>query len=222
MIRALRTWLAEAPAEPDVRALVLTGSGGVFCSGADIAAGVELLDDSAGLLAYLESGRKLADELAAAPLPVIAAVNGVAFAGGFELVLAADLVVAARSARLGDVHARHGLVPGWGSSARLPRIAGARAATMLLLTGADLSADELQRLGVVNEVVPDDALVAAVDALVERLAAIGPATLARVLGLARGSVRRSFSEALDAEWDALTEHIADPEFRRGIARFLRR
>ena len=199
---------------------MLTGTGRVFCSGADISAGAELLDDREALLAYLQSGRELVEAVASAPLPVIAAVNGIALAGGFELVLAADLVVAARSARLGDAHARFGVVPGWGSSARLPRIVGTREATKLLLTGSDVSAEELQRVGVVNEVVEDDALIAAVDSLSSQLASIGPATIARLLGLARGSLQRSFSDALEAEWTALADHVADPEFRRGVERFL--
>jgi enoyl-CoA hydratase/carnithine racemase len=219
-IERLHEWLAAAPAEEGVRALVLTGTGRAFCAGADVAAGAEVAGDPEALLAYVRLGRDLVDALAAAPLPTIAAVNGVALAGGLELVLACDLAVASRAARLGDAHARYGIVPGWGSSARLPRLVGARAATRLLLTGVDVSADEALRLGLVNEVVEPDALEAAVDALVEQIAAVGPSTSARLLALARGSLELSRADALEAEWAALRDHVADPELRAGVARFL--
>lgn len=176
------------------------------------------------LLAYLARGRALVDAVASAGKPVIAAVNGAAYAGGFELMLAADLVVAARSARVGDGHARHGIVPGWGSSARLPRIVGARAASELLLTGSDLSADEALALGLVNAVADDDALVATVDALVARLTVPDAATTARILSLTRASRDADGTLAADLarEWSTLAEHVTAPEFAATVERFLGR
>ncbi|MDW5594857.1 enoyl-CoA hydratase/isomerase family protein [Conexibacter stalactiti] len=155
---------------------------------------------------------------------MIAAVNGAAYAGGFELMLAADLVVAARSARVGDGHARHGIVPGWGSSARLPRIVGARAASELLLTGGDLSAEQALALGLVNAVADDDALVAAVDLLVERLTVPDAATTARILALTRATRDADGTLAADLarEWSALAEHVTAPAFAATVERFLGR
>ena len=216
----LERWVAEAPAEPDVSALVLTGTGTVFCAGADMTEGARYLDDRDALAAYIRRGRELVDAFASAPVPTIAAVNGGAFAGGFELVLAADFVVATRSATLGDRHVSHGVVPGWGSTARLPRIAGPRAAARLLLTGETLSAAEMQRIGVVTSVVEDGELEAAVDDLVSRIVS-GPAAR-RVLALGRSSLDRTLDDALAAEWEALVGHLSEPEFERGVKRFLDR
>lgn len=218
VMEGLETWLAAAVAEEGLKALVLTGSGGVFCAGADMKEGAALLGDEAAAEAYVRRGRDLVETLASAPLPTIAAVNGVALAGGFELVLAADFAVAARSARLGDGHVAHGVVPGWGSTARLPRLVGAREATLLLLTGETRSADEMLELGVLTAVADDDRLEAAVEDLVDRLAT-GPAAQ-RVLELTRNSTRASLDAALAAEWDALTAHLRDPALREGVTRFV--
>ncbi|MDO8187703.1 enoyl-CoA hydratase/isomerase family protein [Conexibacter sp. JD483] len=242
VIDGLLDWLDRGADDDDVRVLVLTGSGSAFCAGADMRAGAELLAAdraavsardagaaaSAGdaapssLLAYLDRGGALVEAVARAAKPVVAAVNGAAFAGGFELLLAADLAIAARSARLGDAHARHGIVPGWGSSARLPRLIGARAAAELLLSGGAISAEEACRLGIVNAVADDDALDAAVDALVARLSVPDAATSGRILALTRAA--RDGDGALAAglarERATLAEHVAAPQFAATVARFL--
>lgn len=214
----LERWLDAATDDPGLRALVLTGTGSSFCAGADMKEGASLLGDVPAMEAFIRRGRDLVDRFAAAPLPTIAAVNGGAFAGGFELVLAADFAIAARSATLGDRHLTHGVVPGWGSTARLPRIVGHRAATSLLLTGETLGAAEMQSLGVLTAVVDDCKLEDAVAELVERLPA-GPAA-ARVLDLSRRSLERSFDEALAAEWAAVVAHLADPALGEGVTRFV--
>lgn len=215
-VERLTTWAREAGDDPDVRALVLTGRGTAFCAGADMAAGVPLLEDPPALLAYVDRGRGLVQALRETPVPVVAAVNGAAFAGGFELLLAADAVVAARGARLGDRHVRHGVVPGWGATVLLPERVGRRAAR-LLLSGVDLSADELRELGVVDLVVDDDRLVARTDELVAELAAADPTAQRRVLGLVRGAWDDA---AHDRERMALAAHLATDEFRAGVRRFV--
>lgn len=220
VIDGLWDWLGRADGT-GLRALVLTGSGSSFCAGADMHIGAQHLDDPQELLAYIRRGRDLVDAVADAPLPVVAAVNGIALAGGLELVLAADIVVAARSARLGDAHSRFSVVPGWGSTARLPRIVGRRAATYLLLTGAILGAEEMHRLGLVTQVVDDAELDARVAEMVESLPS-DPGTRTRFTRLARAGAEGPLREALDREWLALVEHVEQPEFAAGVRRFLAR
>ena len=99
----------------------------------------------------------------------IAAINGVCVAGGLELLLACDLVIAAASARIGDGHLNFGQLPGAGGSQRLPRAIGLLRAKHLILTGNLLSAEEAERIGLVGQVLPDEALDQAVDALVAGL-----------------------------------------------------
>lgn len=215
-VERLTAWARGAGDDPDVRALVLSGSGAAFCAGADMAAGLPLLDDPPALLAYVDRGRGLVQALREAPVPVVAAVNGVAFAGGFELVLAADVVVAARSARMGDRHVRHGVIPGWGATVLLPERVGRRAAR-LLLSGVDLPADELRGLGVVDLVVDDAGLVARTDTLVAELAAADPVAQRGVLALVRGAWDDA---AHDRERSALAAHLSTEEFRAGVRRFV--
>jgi enoyl-CoA hydratase len=217
-ITGLREWLSRAD-EDGLRALVLTGSGSSFCAGADMRAGAAYLGDTAALARYIRAGRDLVDAIAEAPLPVVAAVNGVALAGGFELVQAADVVVAERRARFGDAHARYGVVPGWGSSARLPRLVGPKVAAHLLLTGTDMDAEAMHRLGLVSVVAADGQLERAVDELVAQLPADG-GTRARLLRLARGGGYGSLGGALAREWQELTDQLSEPGLLDGVRRFV--
>lgn len=218
VVDRLERWIAEAATEPGVRALVLTGTGPAFCAGADMREGAALLGDPDAVLAFIARGRALCDRLAAAPLPVVAAVNGVAFAGGFEVVLAADLAIAVRDARLGDCHLRAGVLPGWGSSARLPAIVGPRRAARVLLTGATFSAEEMRAMGVLDEVVEPAELDDAVDAIVRSLASVEETAGQAMLQLVRAA-RRPDGAAFDREWQALEAHVRGPVFADAVRRF---
>ncbi|SCF26540.1 short chain enoyl-CoA hydratase [Micromonospora matsumotoense] len=203
VLAGLERWLAGA-ADPDVRVLVLTGTGRSFCAGADLAEATGLLGDLPALLAHLDRGRRLVRGIRAAPVPTVAAVNGAAFGGGLELLLACDLAVAADSARLGDRHLAVGQVPGWGSSVLLPLAVGHAFARRLLITGETWSADESVRRGLVSAAVPDDRLVGHVDALADAVAALDAAAVRRMLGLARPVPDEA---AWDREWATLTAHV---------------
>ncbi|WP_238010503.1 enoyl-CoA hydratase/isomerase family protein [Dactylosporangium sp. AC04546] len=203
VMAGLEAWLAIGDA--DVRVLVLTGSGRSFCAGADLTEATSLLGDQAALRAFLDRGRRLVRAVRAAPVPTIAAVNGAAFGGGLELLLACDIAVAADTARIGDRHIAVGQVPGWGSSVLLPQAVGPAAARRLLIAGETWTAAEAAGHGLVSEVVPGDALEAHVDALAARIAALDPAAVGRMLRVARPLVDDA---AWDREWDTLTEHIA--------------
>ncbi|MBV8194140.1 MAG: enoyl-CoA hydratase/isomerase family protein, partial [Candidatus Dormibacteraeota bacterium] len=119
-----------------VRAVVITGSGPAFCAGADLAHVRGGLGDLDAIARLLADAGTLTRRIEAHPAPVVAAVNGAAIAGGLELVLACDLVVAAENATFADGHVAYGLFPGAGSSVRLPRLIGANRARYLMYTGA--------------------------------------------------------------------------------------
>ncbi|HPU54417.1 MAG TPA: enoyl-CoA hydratase/isomerase family protein, partial [Burkholderiaceae bacterium] len=121
IVEGIETALDQALNDPQVRAIVLTGTGRAFCAGADLKYVREQThgDESANA-AFLQTVLHLMNRLETFPKPVIAAINGLALAGGLELVLCCDLVIAARSAKIGDAHANFGLLPGGGSSVRLP------------------------------------------------------------------------------------------------------
>jgi len=138
-----------------VRAIVLTGRGRAFCAGADLKDEAKLTPES--VRAFCEADEAVFAALAEYPGGVIAAVNGYAYGGGFELALACDVRLAARSAKLAGVGVTIGLVV---SSARLSRLAGEAVAKDLLLSGRPVSAAEALDLGLVSRVVDDDALAA--------------------------------------------------------------
>lgn len=144
--------MQELAADPDIGAVILTGSGRAFSAGLDLnELGAEGIRETGGVTFVSVVERMEA--------PVIAAVNGFAVTGGFELALACDIIVASENAQFADTHARVGVMPGGGMSARLPRAVGVRKAKELSLTGNYLGAHEAERLGLVNRVVAPDQLM---------------------------------------------------------------
>jgi enoyl-CoA hydratase len=151
--------MQELRDDPEAQVVIITGAGRAFCAGLDLR---ELGAEGSG-----ESGAVVRDGTTVSfitviedmKVPVIAAVNGFAVTGGFEMVLACDMVVAAEDAQFADTHARVGVMPGGGMTARLPRAIGIRKAKELSLTGNYLGAREAERMGLVNRVVaPGEAL----------------------------------------------------------------
>ena len=141
IISGINTALDKAP-QSEARAVVLTGTGRAFCAGADLKfVRGEAGNDETALGRFLDTILLVMNRLETFPMPVIAALNGLTLAGGLELMLCCDLVIAARSARLGDAHANYGLLPGGGSSVRLPRKIGPTRAKYLLYTGEFVPAD---------------------------------------------------------------------------------
>ena len=218
-IDALEAILDAAETDVALRALVLIGSGGNFCAGADIAENGRRIEAGAINETSTVLGRAadVTDRLVALPYPVIAAVDGVAFAGGFELVLAADIVVATTRARFADGHVAHGFVPGWGSTVRAPAKLGPAMAARLLIGGDTVTASELPML--VAEIVEPDQLEQSVAAITDRIAAAGPTAIAVVKELLRSRADRTHADAMAAERSVLRTHLASAELAEGAAAF---
>lgn len=204
----------------DVRAVVLTGTGRAFCAGADLKfVRGEAGGDESALSRFLDTVLLVMNRLETFPMPVIAALNGLTLAGGLELMLCCDLVVAARSAKLGDAHANYGLLPGGGSSVRLPRKIGPTRAKYLLYTGAFMPAEQFVAAGLVNEVVGDDALIAATEALVAKLADKSPLVLRRMKALVDDGLEQPAAIALRQELLASEVHAHSHDLKEGLAAF---
>lgn len=218
VVDGLNAGLDRALAD-DARTVVLTGTETVFCAGADLKAALRGLDDFSQIEVLLGAANAVIRRLAAHPTPVIAAVNGLAIAGGLELVLACDLVVAAEDAPMGDGHATYGVLPGGGASVRLPQLIGAARAKQLIFTGTPASARQLQALGVVNEVVAGDQLDAAVDKLCAVLATRSRQMLAAAKRVIDDGLGRPTEEALDRELAALLTHLHSTDVAEGLAAF---
>lgn len=164
----LQSALEELIADQNVRVIILTGSGErAFISGGDI--GEELKMNGLESYRWSLTGHRLCATIESSPKPVIAAVNGYCLGGGFEFALACDFIICSDNAKFGAPEAKLGVCCGFGGNIRLPRIVGKRRAKELLMTGRMADAQEACRIGLVNRVVPQHELTAAVDALCAEL-----------------------------------------------------
>ncbi len=155
LIRATYTALTEADADGAVRAVVLTGADPAFC------AGVDLKEAQRDGLKYFEEFRSQSCIAAVAKMrtPIIGAINGATFTGGLEMALGCDFLVASERAVFADTHARVGILPGGGMTARLPQVVGLAMARRLSMTGEVVDAARAERIGLVTEVVPPGRLL---------------------------------------------------------------
>lgn len=169
------------------RVVILTGTGRAFSAGADI---VYMHEASrAECREYLTRAQAVLAGIESLPLPVIAAVNGTCTGGGNALANACDLRLAANSAQFGEPEAKLGLPGGFGNVPRLVRLVGPGRAAELLLTGRLIDAEHACRIGLVSEVVADDALAARACEIATEIAALGPAALAQMKGLLHNNAK---------------------------------
>ncbi|WP_165965660.1 enoyl-CoA hydratase/isomerase family protein [Pseudonocardia dioxanivorans] len=212
VVAALDDGLDAAERDPSVRAVAITGTGRAFCSGGD----VRMLADpgsGAALRRFRNDFGRLLGRIESHPLPVLAAVNGATVAGGLELILACDLVVAAADAHIGDGHVLNGLIPGAGGSVRLPGAVGRHRAAELLYTGELHDAALLQAWGLVNEVVEPSELTDTIEAFVGRLGARDAVT--RIKALFRETATcATRSAALQVEDRHVERHMRTDAFRK--------
>lgn len=205
----------------DVRAVLLAGRGDRFCAGGDLAS---FSDAAGGLGEHLEqvvaSLHPAILRLLALDAPVLAAVQGSAAGAGFSLACAADLVVAAESAKFVLAYSAVGLTPDGSGSWFLPRLVGLGRALDIALTNRVLTAAEAEEWGIVSRVVPDDQLSSEADALARRLADGPSLTLGATRRLLHDSFARSLPDQLDEEQRALRESGNRADGREGIAAFL--
>jgi enoyl-CoA hydratase/carnithine racemase len=202
-----------------VRVVTLTAAGRTFCAGADLRAVKELSPDPVRWSAFMGLWHRVFDRIEALPVPVIAGVHGLALAGGLELVLVADLVVADEAARLGDQHANFGLVAGGGGSQRLPRLIGTRRAKELMLLGGWLGAAEALAWGLVNRVVPAGTLVAAVEEMAVALAAGSASANRTVKTLVNRAFDSALPDGLELERRLVAEHMRSADAAEGLRAF---
>ena len=203
------------------RVLVLTGAGRGFCAGQDlndraVAPGSKPVD----LGDSIESCYKpLMLSLRALPMPIVAAVNGVAAGAGANIALACDIVIAARSATFIQSFSKLGLVPDSGGTWTLPRLAGSARALGLALLGDKLSAEQAASWGLIWRCVDDAEFATVVDALAAQLAAAPTRGLARTKQAIHAAWGLSFEAALDSERDAQRELGASSDYAEGVAAF---
>ncbi len=217
VITLLQEGLDRAENDSHIRAVILTGVGRGFCAGADLKA---VNGSSASSNEFRRLFGEVLNRIEAFDKPVIAAVNGIAMAGGFELVLCCDLVIATESARLGDGHANYGLLPGGGGSVRLPRRIGRNRALEMLYTGDMFDASQLASWGLINHVVPDAQLHKEVARLAARLADRSSLGIARMKRLVRDTAEQTIATGLSLELLYSALHEKSHDMNEGVRAFV--
>ena len=202
-----------------VRAMTLTAAGRAFCAGADLKAVRELSPDPVKWNEFMRLWHRVFNRLEALPVPVVAGVHGFALAGGLELALVVDLVVADEAARLGDQHANFGLVAGGGGSQRLPRLIGARRAKELMLLGGWVDAAQALHWGLVNRVAPAGQVAAAAEALARELAGKSAAASRTAKRLVDQGLDLTLAEGLELERHLAAEHMRGADAAEGLRAF---
>jgi enoyl-CoA hydratase/carnithine racemase len=220
MVKELHRLLDVAEARDSARVLIITGAGRNFCGGADLA---ELAAGGADRLrGFLEAFQAITHRLERSHLLTVAAVHGAARAGGLELALACDMVVAARSATFGDGHLANGLLPGGGSSVRLPRCIGWNRAKWMILTAAAIGAELARDWGLVLEVFEDADLHEGALRVAHSFPCTDAGTIRRAKALLAMAGNQSLDGNMRAEITTLEAHYHTEAMRSGVEAFLRR
>ena len=210
--------MGDARHDPAVKGVIVTGAGKAFVAGADINE-LALLDAltaerstavGQGLMSLVESLGK----------PVIAAVNGFALGGGCELAMACTIRIASEHAKFGQPEVKLGVIPGYGGTQRLPRLVGKGRALQLILTGDLIDANEALRIGLVNEVVPADALMARAQQILDAIVANAPLATRLALEAVNRGLNAPLPEALVIERTMFAVCASSEDKREGTSAFL--
>jgi 2-(1,2-epoxy-1,2-dihydrophenyl)acetyl-CoA isomerase len=217
--REMQSLIRDIGSDDAVGAVIITGAGRGFCAGAD----VKSMNPDMPLLDRRKRHRWILSDILR-PLinlekPVIAAVNGAAVGAGFNIALAADIIIASEAAVFSQIFIRLGLVPDLGGLHLLTRVVGLNKAKELCFTGKKISAAEALDLGIVNHVVPPDKLLGDVSKLAAQIAAGPPVALSMIKTLLNKSSNSTLEQMLEYESYAQTLAYTTPEHKEGVAAF---
>jgi len=219
MKQELKRILTELESNRDLRALILTGEGErAFCAGTDIA-DLAALDES-NAKEFAREGQSLGSSLESFPVPVIAAINGIAAGGGTELALGCHLRIASSTARFSLPEIKLGIIPGYGGTQRLMRAIGETRAFHMMLTGESISAAQAEQFGLVNKVVEPAQLLSAAQSLANKIAEFSPLAIRACLEAVAQGRELPLSEGLAVEREIFGGLFASEDALEGTRAFL--
>lgn len=224
LIDALREALDVIELDPSIRAVVLTGAGDrAFSAGADVHAFAPVLTDEAvALREFVRRGQALTSRIENFPKPIIAAVNGLAYGGGCEVVEAAPLAVAASHATFAKPEIRLGFPPPFGGTQRLARLVGRKRALAMILTAEPIDANEAVAIGLVNRVVALPELLDATMAFARRIIEHSSVAITASLAAVTRGLNLPIDEGLALEAAAFARMLGTADLREGVAAFRER
>ena len=206
-------------ADHAVRSVMIKGQGKVFCTGADLDEMLALRESADGVGEFVAAIHDMLRRFEASPLPVVAAIHGLALAGGIETMLACDVAFMADTAKIGDQHAQYGLPPGGGGTQRLARVVGLRRALDLMFTARWLDAAEAERWGLVNYVVPEAELHARTLEYCQALGKKSRHGLAFMKQITRQGLEGSLDAGLALEQREVAGALMNDDVSEGLAAF---
>ncbi|MFV0334464.1 MAG: enoyl-CoA hydratase-related protein [Tropicimonas sp.] len=212
----MATAFRDLAEDATLRCVVLTGNERAFAAGADIA-DMSRID---AIEMYHRHTERLWAAVGDCPVPVIAAVNGFALGGGLELAMHADIIIAGRSAKLGQPEVKVGIMPGAGGTQRLTRAVGKFRAMLLCLTGEAISAQEAHAMGLVSRVVEDDEVLEAALQMAQKIAEMPPIAVAQIKEVILAGMDGPLSTALALERKAVQVLFASKDKAEGMTAFL--
>lgn len=217
-IKELTHALGELEEDKTIRAAIITGEGKAFIAGADI----KQMKDMTPLEAkeFSETGHRLLQNIEESKIPFIAAVNGFALGGGCEVMMACDICIVAKSAKIGQPEINLGICPGFGGTQRLPRIVGLMKAKELLLTGGTISADEAKAIGLVNMVIDDEKLMDEAEKLAGQIASKSPVQISFIKALVNKGINIDLNNACALETSFFSTSFSSYDQKEGMNAFL--
>jgi enoyl-CoA hydratase len=205
--------------DPNVRVVHIRSEGANFSTGADIGEVEKASHCKAELKEFLERGHRAFTLMEDSAIPIVVSVQGLCLAGGLELVLACDVVIAGESSRFGDQHSHFGFIPGWGGSQRLVRQIGITAALDLLYSARWISAGEAKSHGLITKVVPDSELDNASKSYCRNLVSKSPRGLQTIKKLVREGSKLGWPDRLRLEIEEATIHLQSADAKEGFSAF---
>jgi len=221
-LEEIRRTFLDLKENPDVRVVVISGAGGkAFSVGADLKGGMFSLGTTqAEAFGLSRLGQETFNTIEEFEKPVVAAVEGYALGGGFELALACDLIIASERSMFGQAEVNLGLIPGWGGSQRLARIVGKNRAKLMVFTGDMVSAEEAKSMGLVSKVIPTADFERDVDEFVNKLVSKSPAAVSLAKSAINKGLEVSLEKGLEHETQNFARCFETIEYRERLKAFL--
>lgn len=220
MFEEIREAFETAAADPEVRCIVVTGAGGAFCSGADLSDPANMVTSTSEFKERMRVIDGIVRSVIGCPKPTIAKVTGVAAGAGCNIALGCDLIVASTDASFAELFVKRGLVVDFGGTWALSRMLPLHKAKELAFLGETISAQEAERLGLLNRLCEPDEIDSVVKDIAQRLAALPPASLALMKENLNRAAERSLEENLAAESMAQTFMFGTEDMKEAVMAFL--
>lgn len=210
--------ISELEHDKKINVVILTGEGKAFIAGADISQMANMTSLEAK--EFADHGHHMLNSIEKSRLPFIAAVNGYALGGGCETLMACDIVIVGKSAKLGQPEINLGISPGFGGTQRLPRLVGRMKAKELLLTGRNISAEEAHSIGLVNMVVDDDKLMETAEKIAGKIASKSPVQTNFIKALVNKGADIDLNTANSLEISYFSSSFSTHDQKEGMKAFL--